>query len=370
MRIATGVWRVRIGAVCCLLAPLLVGCQGTWEAFEGIEVGKPVPKAGLFDKSARKGSFVWEWRDNCFVGFPPFAAMSSVRTVHDSNGDVVAKEYKAEALGYWLLMQTCARRSVIETRVPDHAWHDPPVQRKPFARDDRAARRREKLTGVLGALLREAKGHTLRYATGSGGRDSLEGDRASGVYAGRITPHRVAKRIRDQIDDGNTSVIVDVGKDIDLDGIVGAEEIDWSDVLARVYVVKYAPNEVALFLEIGMPVAPRPATNVLEWLRVVLNVKDRRLPKYQKASGSFPEILEPIYLCSLISAMRLGDLGNMPRLFRGVTQEGFDRTYRNAWGATCRIQNLGDRRLRVEMNHLEMGDGLMVMVFLKWTLAQ
>jgi len=374
MGMARTVWRIRIEGVCCLLAPLLGSCRGTWEAFEEINVGKPVPQAGLFDKSARKGRFEWVWQDKCFMGFPPIAAASSVRTVHDSQGNVVAKEYEAMALGYWLLVQTAAWRSVIETRVPDHAWHDPPAEWHPPTRGDRAARQRwRKLTGLLDALSQEVKEPIRPPAFGPDVRDSLEGDTILAIRALSIAPRRVAKRILEQIDAAKTSVTVNVGRDIDFDGIAGAEEANWSDVPARVYVEKYAPDSLTLFLEIAVPAPARPASNVLEWLDFVVGVEDRRLLEHlpagsDAASGSFPAILEPICLCSRIGAIRLKGLSGMPGLFRGVTRKGFDRTYRDASGGTCRIQNLGDRCVRVETNRFELLDGLMLLVCLKMML--
>ena len=371
MGMARTQWRMRMGGVCCLLAPLLAGCQGTWEAFEEIEVGKPVPKAGLFDKSARKGRFEWAWRDPGAIEFPPIAVTSSVRTVHDSQGNVVAKEYDAIALGYWLLVQTGARRSVIVTRVPGHAWHDPPAGWRPPTHDDRDVHQRgQKLTGLLEALSQEMKKPGGSAIIGPDVRDSLEGDRILGIYAYSIARRRVDKRILAQIDEGKTSVTVEVGKDIDFDGIVGGEEVDWSDVPARVYVEKYAPDSVTLFLEITVPAPARPVSNVLEWLDFVVRVQDRRLPQHRPAgwdvaSGDCPTILGLIYMCTLFGAIDLRDLGGMPGLFRGVTRKGFDRTYRAASGGTCRIQNLGDRCVRVETNRFELLDGLGLLGCLK-----
>ena len=375
MGMARTLWRMRMEGVCCLLVPLLAGCQGTWEAFKEIDVGKPVPKGGLLDRLARKGRFEWAWQDEGVMGFPPIAVMSSVRTLHDSQGNVVAKEYEATALGHWVLVQTAALRSVIVTRVPGHAWHDPPAGwRQPLRGDEAAQQRGRKLTGILDGLLWEGEESQRRQSLGPDVRDSLEGDTILGTHGFPIARRRVAKRILDQIDEGKTSVTVDVGKDIDLDGIADGEKVDWSDVPARVYVVKYAPDSVTLFLEIAVPAPARPASNVLEWLDFVVDVEDRWLPEYlppggDMVSGNLPAILEPIWYYSLYGAINLRYLAGMPGLFHGVTREGFDRTYRNALGGTCRIQNLGDRCVRVETNHFELLDGVGLLGCLKMMLT-
>jgi len=166
---------------------------------------------------------------------------------------------------------------------------------------------------------------------------------------------------------------VDVGRDIDFDGIAVPEGIDWSDVPARICLERPAPGRTQLVLEIAVPATARPATNVLEWLALVTEVSDRRLPEPDPAgsdasSGGFPGILEPVYMCGRVGAIDLRDLAGMPECFRGATREGFDRTYGNAWGATCRIQNLGNRRLRVETNRFEILDGLSLLGYLKLAL--
>jgi len=79
-------------------------------------------------------------------------------------------------------------------------------------------------------------------------------------------------------------------------------------------------------------------------------------------------ILYGIYMLSHNGVVDLHRLQEMPELFDGVTKAGFDRTHRNAWGGTCRVQNLGDRRIRIESNRFELTDGLMILSLLKMAL--
>ena len=50
-----------------------------------------------------------------------------------------------------------------------------------------------------------------------------------------------------------------------------------------------------------------------------------------------------------------------PRLTE-ITEEGFDWTYRNPYGYELRIQNLGDRRFRLEEKYFRVFDSLMLLL--------
>jgi len=361
-------------AACWLLVLLPAGCQGTWEAYEEVRVGRPIPEAGLLSRAARKGRFEWEWQDIGRLPLPPLVAVSSVRTLQDKAGNVVAKQYEATAVGYWLLAQAAAHRSVIETNVPEHAWRDPPPGWRPRAPDDPAAERRaEQLTRILDALSRDAGGPGAWRPTASDELDSLEAETIVHRYRSWIAPRRLAKAVRARIAAGESGVAVDPGSEIGLGGIAGAKGFDWGGLQARVCVEKSDADPPALLLEVAMPFPAPRARNVVDWLHWLLRVRDRRLPDppppdADEPARRFPDVLALVFMCSYIGRIDLRDLPGLPGLFRGVTREGFDRTFSNAHGGTCRIRNLGGRRIRVETNRFELQDGLMLIGLLKWTL--
>lgn len=49
---------------------------------------------------------------------------------------------------------------------------------------------------------------------------------------------------------------------------------------------------------------------------------------------------------------------------KGITRQGYDRTFRPVCGGSIRLQNLGQGRIRVEMNLLRIYDPLMLMAYL------
>lgn len=58
-------------------------------------------------------------------------------------------------------------------------------------------------------------------------------------------------------------------------------------------------------------------------------------------------------------------LGEVP--LKGISEEGFDRTYRTVEGGSLRVQNLGGGRIRIETNLLRFYDPLDMAVFLYGT---
>ncbi len=370
-------WRVRVWGACCLLASLPAGCRSPWEAFQQIEIGKPVPEDAIIRTSARRGRFEWVLEEADLLKLPAIWATGSVRVIEDGRGNVAAKEYEAMALGHWLVAQTAAWRWVVEFQVPEHAWRDPPRGWEPPSLDEwsEARERSLALANVLEALPDEGHDPFRMRVLGPDVRDSLEAGICYDTHAFSIAPRRVSKRVRDLIDGGEKSVAIDLAKDIDLDGVPGAKEADWRDIRARVY-IQGRPELPTLLLEIAVSVvSTRRPGNVLEWLLYLNDVHDTQLPEAQEepteADNNFAIIV--FYAFGFYNFSHNGVIGRheleeMPELFDGVTKDGFDRTYRNAWGGSCRIRNLGDRRVRVETNQFEITDGLMLLAWLKFGL--
>ena len=366
--------------VCCLLLACLIGCQGPWQAFEEIDVGKPVPDKGILRREARKGEFEWAWGDAYGARFPVSAGHSAVRILLDKQGNVVAKEYQAMAAGHWLLFQAAAWRRVFEVKVPEYAWNDPPNVGQSPTLDEwpKAHGRRLELVSVLTPLPREGHDPRRRVLFGPDVQDSLETFIHKSAFS--ISRRRVAKHVLDRIDGGKRSVAVDVKKDISLDDLPNARKADWSDVKARVY-VEDDPEPPTLFLEIMVPVSrPRPS-NVLEWLMYVGRARDSRLPDtsrddrgdsetYNGLSGFFANQLFGLSMYIHNGVIGLDELEDKPELFHDVTRKGFDRTYTNPWGATCRIQNLGGRRIRVEANNFVLMDTFMLLAYVKFHMME
>ena len=359
--------------VCCVLG-ILMGCRGTWEAFEEIEVGSPVPDGAVFRERARRGNFYWVWEEQCGSFVPAIGGNSSVRIAEDDEGKIAIKQYSAKAFGHWLVCQTAAWRSVLEVRVPEYAWHDPPNGWQPQSIRDWSRRheRALELSRVLEPLVREDPPY-YRTVLGGDALDSLEAGISRAISAFPIARQRVAKSVLERIDHGERSVPVVIERDIDFAGLPDAERADWSAVRARVY-VEDRPAPPTLFLEIAVPSATRRPRNALEWLLYAARARDSRLQRepggHPQAEGAFfLPIFFPLYMFSHNGVIELYDLERMPELFCGVTEEGFDRTYTNVWGGTCRIQNLGGRRIRIETKSFDLVDPLYVLVYLKFALV-
>ena len=119
---------------------------------------------------------------------------------------------------------------------------------------------------------------------------------------------------------------------------------------------------------------PRKCTNVAEYL-IFINCQGGRVRgKEMKEPTGLDQITQNLLfglgMYSYGKAPVLPDLGEIAGVFDGVTKDGFDRRYTNAYGGTCRIQNLGDRRIRIESKYFRIFDPLMLLACLEmWTVG-
>jgi hypothetical protein len=212
------------------------------------------------------------------------------------------------------------------------------------------------------------KGTDGRCRYGTIGSDVSNSLVASTGWAKRTRPiarDRVAEHVLARIAGGASSVPVDVTKDIDLTDLSAFEHVDWNGVRVRVC-CDPGPGARDLVLDVAVPIHIRPATNVLEWLDRVDSARDYDMPDAPEVEdGPSLALSYHMYMFSHNGVITMRDLAKRPDLFRGVTEDGFDRTFRNDWGGTLRIQDLGDRRIRIETKHFELTDPLVLLGYLK-----
>ena len=116
-------YRVLLLAVFFLF--LHVGCQGTWEAYEEIEVGKPFPRDGLLAQQSKEDRICTQWVSLETYHLPQIWGMSVTSLYLDEKEIVLGKKYSAFAFGHWGVCTSIAGRSVWEFQVPPFAYHEP-----------------------------------------------------------------------------------------------------------------------------------------------------------------------------------------------------------------------------------------------------
>jgi hypothetical protein len=101
------------------------GCQGPWEAYQEIELGKPIPKESfLAEKGVRKGNTT-TWMEP--INIPLFFSGFSWTVTHEQNDIVIRKTYFAFATADWLFFSSGAYRFVHEFTIPPNARFYPPA---------------------------------------------------------------------------------------------------------------------------------------------------------------------------------------------------------------------------------------------------
>lgn len=227
-----------------------VACDRAWQAYEQIELGRPLPKDNVLVTEGEVEGHVRSWDEKALILFPYSAGGARVRARTDAVGNVTAKSYSAAAYGHWLAFQTGAMRSVAEIIVPEQFYCAPPAE------------------GLAEAW--------TTYKPPEEPTNALE-------YIMRV-------------------------------------RFDWDEPqfgLSRdgQHLVPFSFSMSALW---GMD-----------------------------ATDALPDIK---------------DLLGQTKALVGMTQEGFDRTFRNTYGGTLRVRNLGGRRLRFEGRTFEILDPLMVVM--------
>jgi len=105
----------------------LAGCDRAWQAYEQIELGRPLPADGLPENMipANKGNYAWH--EDTVLLIPAITAGNGVVAIVE-DGVVVSKVYSSSGFGFWLLCQSIAKRWVMEIEVPEHLYVSPPVE--------------------------------------------------------------------------------------------------------------------------------------------------------------------------------------------------------------------------------------------------
>jgi hypothetical protein len=116
-----------------------------------------------------------------------------------------------------------------------------------------------------------------------------------------------------------------------------------------------------------------PPANVLEYLVMVNALAEAKHAKPRRQAWFLDYMTSGLFtwfgfvLWDHGGEPEMEELARRPWLFAGVTGDGYDRQWQNADGGTCRIQNLGDRRIRIESDYSGIFDTIRVVYWKKWT---
>ncbi len=345
-----------------LFAVVLGGCDAAWPAYEQIELGKPLPKRHLLLRQGQQEHERLVWASRATASFPPALLGDSLLVVRDKNGSVTAKVYVAGAVTHWILCQWAACRLVMEVQIPEEAFRDPPAGWKEPAMP--GTDRMSRIVKRLSPLVVEVEtAEPLSTAWDGPDRSLLTGE-VTASLAVRIHPRRLGKRISKMVQAGPTDIAVDPAKDVDLTDLAGAEVLRGPGLETRIVAEK--PDEVSLKVFLRIPF--RPHKNVLEYLLGVpvhypgLSAGETDLPEeVERIAHSFSLLL----MIFPFKVTVVDDMAEVPGALAGITRDGYDWTYRNPHGGTLRIQNLGNRRLRIESKAFDLYDPFFLLGILK-----
>lgn len=335
-----------------VLASLLMigGCDGIRTAYEGIELGRPLPEGHLLRGEKRQDRSTWWRSDAAAIPLPMIAAQTAVVATTDGSGKVVSKRYCTSALGQWLVCQTAAVRWVIEIQVPREAWHEHQHLRdvqsieECFAPLERETRRSWR-TDRHGTYVRKhsVTRNEWRYAN-----------------AFRIREDLLSRRVRDRLKSGDDCIRLDPDKDLNLRGPPGGGAFPKGR--ARCSALKLPNGHVLVEVLLRTPV--RSKGNVVDFLlwqgdvwgpgRGAVLPGDAdfgRLPFAQLVSAGLFGL--GMFIGGNVPGWR--DLAAVPNAFAGVTREGYDRVIDDPLGA-FRVRNLGNRRIEIDYRLLRIYD--------------
>lgn len=257
--------RIYVALVSMIVA--CTGCDRGWQAYDQIELGKPLPADSLLLAEGTAEGYVYVWNEEAYVSVPVINSRLYVCASVDDQGKVTAKTYTAQAGAHWGICQSAAMRQVMEVEVPEGAYHDPPAEGLP-----------DRWVALLTTISSE--------------------------------------------------------------GYVAPEE--------------------------GWAQEAEAATNVLGYLILARNELS-----HHTVTGPVPFKEEPDWTTMILGALgmftsaRYYEFSRMPQYaprLTEITEEGFDWTYRNPYGYELRIQNLGDRRFRLEEKYFRVFDPLMLLL--------
>ncbi len=339
-----------------LPAVVLGGCNAAWRGYGRITLGDPLPEGHILRRRGKFKQPTWQWVNTESTYIPLAYNTAVLSAAVDNDGLAVGKRYMAGGYAHWLACQSVTWHEVMEVRVPQEAFHDPPpdwVRPKPPDGDRLAA-----IAEALAPLIEEISELDNRHKDQQGLQRSLSGREVVGSVAVSIHPRRLAKPVRDAIQTGRTDIPVEPGKDVDVSGLWGADLLAAPDVETRIVADEDKRPSLKAILRIPSP----PCGNVLEYL---LLVQSQPSPD---AGGSAMDIPMLHALLSVPRILFSGVLGSKtidlrdaaayPACLLGVTREGFDWRYTGPVGGSLRIQNLGNRRIRVESRSFAVYDAL------------
>lgn len=104
------------------------------------------------------------------------------------------------------------------------------------------------------------------------------------------------------------------------------------------------------------------ALGYITWIDGLLSLyrwKDPNRPQMSRFTGSYE-----LDFLAAGGATWWGMMEDKPQDFRGITRPGFDRTIDLRNGGRARIQNLGDRRIRIEFTFFRIVDPFFLALFL------
>ena len=356
--------------LCALAAAALLaaGCDGAWQAYEQIQLGKPIPTGHVLLREGRvedggggRARGTYEYSRWLIV-----STLDGVSVFVDASGNVTAKRYVASAAGYWGLLMSSATRTVLEVQIPGPAFHDRPLhwQEPPYqsGQFDELFR----LEKSLVPLAREAAGEFADRTWYGETYPSPLADRETHTHALQIADNRLTENVRSKLRRATGDVPVKLGTDVDLSGLAQANYIRKVNPDAAVF----RSEDGRVFLKFSLTIPRTPAADIVDFIDAL------QFPFPSAESHEFfgPHMNCPLLLHSVYGlymwhhnkVVRLTDLGEYPAALQGMTRTGFDWTYTNWAGGTIRVQNLGNRRIRIESKALTLCDPLLLTAILSF----
>ena len=337
-----------------LLLAVGVGCEGGWQAYQQIEIGEPLPKGHLLlrEGMAAKRGRGWGRYSAC----PLLASYSAevVSILVDGSGTVKAKLYHASALGHWGVLMAAETHTIVEISVPEAVYRDPPAD---WEGPDCLFRSPELvamgLTFPSDGSASESPEATTDRPPSVAAASTQAATRETPAGTVRISEKRLTERARERLQRAAGEVPVTLGTDVDLSGVPGAGEIPG----ARGTV--FRTKDGATYLKITSTGLEEPTPNVLEFIHALDFPAPPVKPERAFRFPGCPLLLYPIYALYMYhygGVFELMDVARFPAAFAGIMRDGFDWTYTDWQGGTIRFQNLGGRRIRVELTRVTRSD--------------
>ncbi len=109
------------GLVFMALLASASGCDRAWEAYQEIELGRPLAAGSLLAEEGGVKDSVRAWDDYAIVHLPALVKTQALRVVLDDAGNVACKYYLANDFAHWVVFRTAKYRWVMEVQLPKAA---------------------------------------------------------------------------------------------------------------------------------------------------------------------------------------------------------------------------------------------------------